>query len=559
MPGCPCGGIDAAGLGDLILDEPGGELAISVVDELGQSIQGAVVVVGVRGELAAGLRRTDELPSSAPPQTARTDAAGSAGAFGLAVGPHSVLVCAPGFAPFHDWVQIGTGGARQFVVRLVPGARLCGRLVDGDGQPVPGVQLACRTENAFVCVDGTTGPDGCFDFASLPIGTIGLLGWIRSVNVVDRVVGVEAGETRIDLTVQPPGQRRGRLLTGAGVPLSGWAVALPVRSSRSVEGGHHFGRSDATGGVDLVVPTGAAWDDLMVQSPASPYWTRVGACRQDLADGSFVVRVPSEKLPQASFTCRFTASDGRPLGHAAIHGRDQFGREALLGIADEDGRFGFGPVPSETFQLFVASPSPELPALDLVTLPIAAGTIRHFDLTVPPTGSIGYALRFADGSRPRAPLVTLSRPGATTGCAQLRASRGQQVLAPGSYWLTAVGEDFVAIEPVAVEVRAGESRELEIEVVRACSRQFSLLGLPPEFRGGSLRGCFYDDATDAPLWRFRTAVDQAFPLPLVGCLPPGRIRLEAETDSGQKLVARLWLEGLDPVSTPRLLDFVPVR
>lgn len=548
-----------ADVGTFVLAANGGAVDVAITDPAGRPVADAVVVVGHRDARTWIPQVEGELPSVPPPCRARSDERGHSLAIGLPPGLHPVSVRSAGAAPFHTFVAVAAGQTAAVEVRLAPGAQLRGRLVAAEGAPLGDARVACRSDDAFACVDAEVGADGTFCFDALPATTVGLLAWARGCNIVERVLTLPLGTTSIDLPVALPQAKRGRIVGAAGLPLPGWELALPQPGARSVEDGHWFGAADGDGWVELHGVVAAAWERLLMRPPGAPYWSEVGASLQELPDGTFVVKVEPEQEPTARLSARITTADGMPIAAAPVHGIDDAGRDSVLGSTDADGRFVFAPVPAGRLRYAIESPRPDLPGLDAVTLEAVAADERHYDLVAPAGGRVVFTLQFGDGGAPRSAIVTLGRVGQVVRSARLHTVEGAQVLAPGDYHLAAIGEDFVWLLDVPFTVHAGETTVLQLPVRAAAERQFALSGLAAEHRSGTLVGSFRDADSGQLLYRFCTPVDQAFPLPLVSYLPIGRIVCEATTAAGRQLRADFEVTDLQPSSTAQVLPFSVVR
>ncbi len=548
-----------AEVGTWVLAANGGAVDVAILDPAGRPVADAVVVVGHRDARTWIPQVEGELPSVPPPCRARSDERGHSLAIGLPPGLHPVSVRSPGSAPFHTFVAVEAGQTAAVVVRLAPGAQLRGRLVAADETPLGEVRVACRSDDAFAGVDAQVAADGTFCFDALPATTVGLLVWARGCNIAERVLTLSAGTTHVDIPVALPQSRRGRIVGAAGLPLPGWELVLPQPEARSVEDGHGFAAADRDGRVELHGVTAAAWERLLMRPPGAPYWTEVGASRQELRDGTFVVKVEPGQVPTARLSARITTADGMPIAKALLHGIDDAGRDSVLGSTDADGRFAFAQVPAGRLRYAIESPRPDLPGLDPFALEAVADDERHYDLVAPAGGRVAFTLQFDDGSAPRSAIVTLGRVGQVTRSARLHTTEGEQVLAPGEYQLAAIGEDFVWRIDVPFTVRAGETTALRLPVRAAAERQFALSGLAAEHRGGALVGSFRDASSGQLLYRFCTPVDQAFPLPLVSYLPVGRILCEVTTAAGRQLRAEFAVTDLLPSVGAQVLPFTVVR
>ena len=528
-------------LGNVVLHARGGAAAVEVVWADGGSVPEATVVLG---HADIGTLPNDESPALMPPFVARSDRAGRWSVNGVEPGFLPLVVRAPGAAPFCTTIAITADTETAVRVSLQRGSSLTGRIVDRDGRAVAGARIACRSDATFSAVDSRSADDGTFCFASLPIGDIGLLVWAADCQVVEQVFALGREPMTVEVQVDPRPRRRGRLLTMAGEPLAGWELSLPLPNARSVEDGSIEVAADAAGAIEFAPAAGADWQRLVMRPPTSIFWALVGDLREELPDGSFVVRVPPDMCTAARLRGRILTDSGEPIANATMVVYGNSHSRLAVGSSDADGRFEYGPLPAGDYQLSVEAPHAGMPAMDLPQVSLEDGELAILDVVAPATGRLHFGLQFASGQRPHAPVISISSRDSKRHRAELFGATGEQVLVPGEYSLSAMGDDFVWRTESFV-VRAGERTELVMSVIQAAHRQFSLRHLPVD-HGGELRGRFYDAATGTTLYAFRVPLDKAFPLPLTSFLPVGSIGCEARTARGQRLRAQFEVTDLRP-------------
>src|ERR1035438_797384 len=134
----------------------------------GQTVEGTVVN-SVTGAPVAGVAVQIGSPGK-PFQMATTDAVGAFLVDGLADGRYSASFNKQGFSPPGPdeaarqpfLVRAGSAAVR-LQVRMTPRGKVSGRVLDGDGHPVPGAAVELMTAT-FKGQIGAAGKDGTFSF-----------------------------------------------------------------------------------------------------------------------------------------------------------------------------------------------------------------------------------------------------------------------------------------------------------------------------------------------------------------------------------------------------------
>lgn len=562
----PARPVRQADLGDLTLAAGGGAVRGQVVDARHRPIAQALVVIGAGGDGAAATVVRDKLPIRPPPRCVRTDVEGRFAADGLAAGCLPVVVRSQGAAPLCSPIAIDPHGVADVRLRLEDGVRLIGAVTDRGGQPLAGARVACRNDDPFAAVDVLADASGRVEFTALPSGPLLFTVHAADCAVAECLHDLRPGSHTLPFVVDRLQQCRGRIQRDDGSPLAGWQLALPPERARSIERDPFLATADADGELLLGVAPGTRWQDLLMRPPGSALWMAAADELQLGADGRFVLRVPPTSVPTATVHLRLTDDRKAPLAHAEVWLRGKGDEHLRIGAADADGVFRFGPLFADRYHLVASAPSPDLPPLELPPLDIDDGVARAASggqtslvtIASPATGRLAWSLRFEDGSRPTAPIVSVGRDTSSFLFARNHGATGQQCLAAGSYTVHAVGEDFVWFGDAAVEVRAGATTVCERTVRRACRRTLSLRHLPLECRGDRLVGTCRDDRTDELLARFDLPMDAAHPLPLTAFLPAARIRIEACSSAGRRTRAEVEFADLAPsyAAVPVIFELV---
>ncbi|MBL9077595.1 MAG: sigma-70 family RNA polymerase sigma factor [Planctomycetes bacterium] len=539
----------------LALPRLGGTITGTVWDWQGRPIAGACVVVGVGTDGAPPRVAGTSLPDVPPPICLLTDAAGSFSAPGIEPGNHPVVVRCAGHAPFCTTVAVDAAATVAVPVVLAEGVRLHGRLLDSRGAPCPDARVRCRSDEVFAAVDVRTAADGSFEFAGLPSGPLALWAHAADCAVAQCLLDLGPGEHRLDLRAQRLAEYRGRVTTLDGAPLAGWQVAAPDPQAPSFDQGSWFAEVGDEGAVVMHTAAVDPWSHLLIRPPGSRLWIPAADLVTRCADGTFHVGVDPTSTPAARVRLVLQDATGKRIDAAKIWLRTTTGEHLDVGTTDATGAFDFGPLFAGSYHLVCESPQPDLPPIEVPRIDVRGDEARTITCVAPPAGRLDYALRFADGTQPRAPIVSIRRVGEDLRLARLRTATGTQALTPGHYSLHAIGDDFVWIAGTEFDVVAGRTTRLERVVRSAARRTISLRNVPPECRGGMFRGRVVDRTAGIVLYRFEVPLDAAAPLPLGSFLPTGSFRIEATADSGWRTRADFELTDLAPGFTAITVPF----
>ncbi|WP_165232620.1 sigma-70 family RNA polymerase sigma factor [Aquisphaera insulae] len=206
---------------ETILDE-GFAVEGRVVDDAGRPIAGASVLLG------DGPRRSKmdlESPSTA------SDAEGRFRFGHVPTGTQTIEARAGGKSPSQVSINVEPGMTRV-EIRLSPGHKVIGRVVDPRGKPIEGVTINATDSTGHIPLgwSGTSDADGRFTWDSAPAGPVYLdlarEGYIRHVRRECQPNGPE-----ITLTMYPPLRIRGRVTDAK--------TDRPIPRFRIIEGDHY--------------------------------------------------------------------------------------------------------------------------------------------------------------------------------------------------------------------------------------------------------------------------------------------------------------------------------
>ncbi len=254
--------------------------AVTIAMRSGLTISGrveppGVVQIGLARPVGNSLGALDLEAASIANARTESDAAGAFTLRALPAGDFEVIAMAKdgrsGMVP----VVLSSGDVSGLVIPLSPRASVAGRVVDTNGNPVPGVSvfehrvdlpIAARFRRTGINRGATTASDGSFKIVGLDAGV-----WTLSVNEptggassADRVevdLSEEVARTGVTITVEArDADIRGTVLSPDRKP----AVGAEVQAMREVPGASRQGydliskpvRTDATGGfvIDKLPP-----------------------------------------------------------------------------------------------------------------------------------------------------------------------------------------------------------------------------------------------------------------------------------------------------------------
>lgn len=477
----------------------------------------------------------------------------------MAPGSHPIVVRGEGLTPFCSTIAVAPGATTEVVVRVANGVRLQGRVVRDDGSGVSNARISARTEEAFAASHVITSVDGSFEFGGLPAGEVTFLVQDDGSSAAEHCLLLEPGQRSVEFRVHEMPRVRGVLRTESGEPLADWEATIPRWKAPSFDPSNRFAPTDAAGNVLVDLAPGANWNDILVRPRGAELWLGAGGFLTRHVDGTFEIAIPHDAIPTARARVHLLTADGAPIAGAPIRWRTRAGDDLPVGTTDENGDFEFGPLTADAYHLVTEAISPDQPACDVPEFTIDAGATIDVHFRAPAPGAIAWSLRFADGTSPRAPLLTVRDTTRDLVRAEIRTATGSQAVTPGAYTLHAIGDDFVWIGSQPFEVHAGETVHIDEIVRRAARRTLSLRDVHDACPGERFQGRLLDVVTGGVLYRFNVPLDAKADVPLSSFLPIGRIRLDGTATNGERFVGEFELVDLSPSYSPMPLRLVQSR
>lgn len=513
---------DRLGL-ELVLAEAGASVAGIVVDEAGQPISQACVLLGV--ERPASVRLEDgSFSPAAPPQRARTDAHGRFELPAVALGPQPIQARAPGFAPLADTLAVLPGGTHGCRLVLERAARLVGSVHDARGQPIAGAWLQLGAPELFASASAWSGLDGRFELGGIPRGT-------QLVRASHPEHGAAQHELRFApgareewaAVLVPTARIEGQIVDAHGSPLAGLVVIALEDGDRE-----HRTRSERSDAEGRFVLSGLADRPhrLWVQAPLG--WREFPLAEAEQVrpgDPPLLLRIPSES-ERGRLTLAVTTPEGEPLAGAELnvwHAEEGIWRSFVS--AGACGAIRAENVPPGTLDLELRHP--EYPWKTLAAQRIEAGaTLDLGKVALDPAGRLRVHL----GGLPEERYASLSavlvndanRESAVARLAPGLLSAGP--LAPGEHQLV-LGGDGVCQVRAPFTIVAGVETELTLTLQPCGTRDVRLI-LPTGRERASRLSCSLHAADGRLVWR--GSADCALDPPVVrASAPAGWYRLEA--------------------------------
>ena len=325
---------------------PSVDVRVEVFSSDGEPVEGASVEAFAMGRGATAFE-SGVLPRAVT--VARSNGVGVARFSGLATGDWQFVASARGFERRGSGtVQLAPGTREpRFRVVLSSGARLTGRVVGRDGEPIPHAELVAHRRGLMtdsdvvpISVRARSRSDGTYVLEGLPTGDIVVWatrgGGALWVAAAARMPGVE----RLDLTVPDDARVFGVVTHGSsGEPMLRapirLAVVLPIGITSFVDD-----VTDDYGRYSVAVPGGGRLIEVEVESPG--YFTAIEGAKSsrtdlNLAEGEDV-EVNVVVVRGTPLKGRIT-SGGDPVWGAVVSARHE--HETRETTTDRRGRYEF--------------------------------------------------------------------------------------------------------------------------------------------------------------------------------------------------------------------------
>jgi RNA polymerase sigma-70 factor (ECF subfamily) len=463
---------------DIVFGAEGGALTGRVTGSDGAPIAGASVVVGTEYEHVR-VRMPDGAEAFVPAGQRELSAEDGSFTFeGLPAGEVVVRARAKARAPWRETVEIAASRSRSLAIVLFDGARVEGVVRDAAGKPVRGAEVVLDEGWSFEGAFRTTREDGTFEIDGAPVGEFKLVAASDELGSAEARLFGAAGETlRWEARLS-----RGLVLRvrveAPGADRSGWQVQ--VEGLR--ESGERFvasGRADAEGRAEIVdCPSTPLRVEL--RGPEVSIWPRAVLEGVRADRGEIVLRPDPGSEPSVRLRGRVVDEHGEPIGVAKVSPTLRGHPVSPIdGCDGTTGRFELGPFRPGEWTLFVRAEG--FADLRTETRRVNVGETWDLgDLVLERGGFVVVRFR-GDLDGAWAHLKA-----ADERSHQLHDAEGvahSTALAPGDYRLVTGGSE-AAIEAREVEVRAGETLDVEVELRRGSAVRIAA----PADRVASLEG-----------------------------------------------------------------------
>ncbi|MCU0862415.1 MAG: sigma-70 family RNA polymerase sigma factor [Planctomycetes bacterium] len=541
-----------------------GTLLGSVVDAEGRPIDGARVLLGVtRTEPQSGLhsRFLGRITGQDiwPSRFLRTDAAGSFRSEGLPALPWPLWVGAPGFATACQVVTVSADAPTSVTIRLTAGATVSGRITDAAGRAMAGVEIHAWPEQPPLDEriapgpsaiyhrplwgrrSAVTGDDGVYQVKHVMPGKMRLHAWHPDGHVTE-ACELADGQSFVWNAVLESEAAKGEPLHGTlvgerGEALTGWIVR--VDRPESYHASTWISVDDDGSFRTNRVPPGPQRLFAMPNRPMRGDELDLGL--HDVANCPLRLVVPSSRVPTARVRGRIVASADSLPERCAVWVTRRDGGESMRVRCDAEGRYEAGPLQAGDYRLRVE-------VADGAQFVIGTFAVAHGGetdagtFTLPPIGRLVVTLVDAAGKRLVDGWVLVWPVGDQDrgGSLEHREGRASGNLPAGRWRIET--RDLTALAAIEVDVRAGETREVELVVaagVRYALRVPSNLPAGDRWRlrqyaaSGMLLRDSYVNAHDA-------GKDLSF------AAPPGRYTLEVLDTAGRRATTVCDLRASEP-------------
>jgi RNA polymerase sigma-70 factor (ECF subfamily) len=465
-----------------LLDD-GGSVMGTVRDATGAPVDDARVLVGSmlnqrqeRLEMIESTprRHAGSIQFASQPVVGRTDAQGRFSIDGCERGDVPIVVQAKGRAPWAGTAHVDGITPASVDVRVQRGSTLSGNVRRADGTPASGVQVEALGPTLVLSQGARTNEHGDYVLAHLAPGEFRIFAnamkWSNAGEARTTVSVGSDTQSRWD-AVLPAGLRiAGRLLDERDAPLAGWRGI--VRRADAFE--DDFATTDADGRFEF-----ARCDDveysLEFRPPDANFRTLPVASLPRVRPGpnDVVVHVSAEARTTCHVRGRILGSDGRAIGDAKVSVSSQrFSDRPLFDVKRDTGQFDAGPLPSGSYELYLASAA--YPLRRLAGFDLAPNQLLDLgDLVQAAPGRLHARVRAPDGGAARdirARLEGTLGQGPSGGIETVvLGSVDSSPLEPGAYALF-VRANGSAATRVPFDIRAGEETSIDVALAPGIER-----------------------------------------------------------------------------------------
>ena len=540
----------------LVLGDELTELAGTVRDPSGRALAGADVTVDVFARELPGTPLAGQRRHFAP-ETARTDGLGRFALHVAPAGRATIVARAPGMAPCERDVQLAAERQELDLV-LTPMAVVRGRVVDGDGLPVAGASVLHGRYGGRASAHTNTKDDGTFALTGLPSG-----GVMVRINAGDR------GAVRRTFELSPMAEVEWLVELGAGPGISGRVIDhrdQPIAGLLvSAVDENDFGadrkqtKTDEDGKFELSDWPADA-NAVFVREPSDSRGEPIALAR-GVRPGNPIwleLRVAENTRHTAHVVGRVTDSTGTPVAGARVQG--ETGGPSFGAIADETGRFAFGPVrPGPCLLRVVADGFASVVLRDLELTPSATREVlvrleRPGAVEVSVVLPADWVVDSKDPSWVKGDVALMTEDGWHVSALRLHHGIGRlEAVPPGRYRVQLRSQWLRTDGHVVVEVLPNDVARVELVALRGTSRTVELID--PGLAGPD-RVRVLARATDGAVVfeSMSTWSPQYLPRFLIYGLNVGTYTIEALTDTGRRASAAIEVDDLGASAPMMMLE-----
>lgn len=445
------------------------------------------------------------------------------------------------------------------VLRLRTGARLVGEVFGSDGGPEAGVEVDLFGDASDYDESCVTDDDGRFEVTGLPPGALHVSAMSRDGLHLQQSVEVREGETAHVRLAPPRGslvRLHGRVLAG-DEPLANASVYVHEWNDEGhgdEEGGSStssFTESDAEGAYELVLPGAGKYElSLHRGGVVSSFGWSTTLEVPDVSELAYDV-----EIPLGTVSGRVTGEDGSPLAGVRIESQPGRHEDSAAGggrtRTDEEGRYeltlsagihvisagaqGWG---VDRGQRYVAEHVRDLTVN-------AKGHVRGIDFVLSSGGTLeGRVRTSASGSADQA-LIWSDHEREPLGWSRGDGTFHIEGVASGTHWVRATSAGGATKEATRVDVEAGKTAQVELELVPA-----TRVHVRVRDAAGSPLGCDIEaldrEGAWVPVQRGRTGEAS------IGPLLPGRYTVRVQRD-GKLVDEALEVSTAEPEQTLELV------